>query len=274
MGARRVALKRYSDEDTARFMCIGSGARNEALLPSPAARLAPALLDYRRDEAGETVVLEWVDGERVPAARYDTAMARRAADALALVHSVESEAFGSLDGAFRFASAAAAFAPRWDVAMTLLRGVDAGLASGVSDWGRERAGMPDASCRGARLVHGDFGPANLLWGARREPVVVDWEHARFGDEREDWAKILLAFRFREPNGFDLGVARAVTYRLRAGAAGDVRDGAMDLYLVYFAATLAAFFGDDDRLEWLSRVVSRSIRSPLAGDVARDALGVA
>ena len=53
--------------------------------------------------------------------------------------------------------------------------------------------------KGQVLVHGDFGPQNVLFGqtSTSKPYLVDWEWAHFGDEYEDvaWAEWIIRMHY-------------------------------------------------------------------------------
>lgn len=77
------------------------------------------------------------------------------------------------------------------------------------DWVRERLTSLDASLAGAGLartvIHGDFGPYNLLLRDGREPLVIDFELARVDWRLTDLATALPRFAERRA-GFDRGAA--------------------------------------------------------------------
>lgn len=251
-----VVVKRYRFEETPRFKCIGSGARNEGLLPPSLGDLAPKLLAYCEDTEAEVAVLEQRHGLKLLADAIGSREATLAGETLGHIHSIQGAYFGSLDGHYRFDSEAEAFIPRWRVAMDLLGEVDGALARATDEWAAPQMRYMTRSIS-PRLVHGDFGPANLLWlDEHRLVAVLDWEHARYGDPMEDWAKILLACEFPEPNGFgndSVVLGALVNGWLRfSGISQLSQDPVMDLYKAYFAATLGVFFGKagEARLEWL------------------------
>jgi aminoglycoside phosphotransferase (APT) family kinase protein len=260
IGGERRVVKLYRREDVERYMCVGSGARNEGLLPAPLAGHVPALVGYGANADCEVAILELVAGEQPPAALWADQRTRAAGRMLGLIHSQVGDWFGSLDGAYRFDGLSAAFRRRWSVAMDLLRQLDAGLATAAEDWAAARLARLRARS-GPRLVHGDYGSGNLIWRGPTSAVVLDWEHARYGDPGEDWAKILLAALFPERNGF--GRQPATLVDLYAGwreATGHdlYRIAAdLDLYLAYFAATLGAFLSSDGgaRLDFLRALVT-------------------
>ena len=237
-------------------MSMGSGSRNEALVPPPLKPYVPRLLAYARSHGTETVTLERAPGAAISPRRVESAHAEVAGALLGLVHSQRGVAFGSLDAKYVFPSQQSAFTARWDVAMRLLRTCDDTLARDTDAWARPRLRRLPATLE-PRLVHGDYGAANLLWTEPGRVAIVDWEHARYGDPLEDWAKIRLGSQFADPNSF--GTHRAVLNALRKAWRGVAPDLAArrvpPLYLAYFAATLGVFFRDRaGRLKWLSQTV--------------------
>jgi len=260
---RPAVLKRYAHTETERLKCIGSGARNEALLPNTLAGLAPSLLAFSSNNEEEIVVLSHHTGRNLQVEEIGPIEAQMSGEVLGQIHSVTGAFFGSLDGNYRFDTLSDAFAGRWNVAMRLLHGVDRGLAADVNTWALPLIRQLNIFWP-PRLVHGDFGLSNLLWHPSRQmPIVLDWEHAHFGDPREDWAKIHLATRFLEPNGF--GSDDVVLDTLWHGWLKTVRaiylpaGPFMQLYEAYYAATLGVFFEGDgyNRLEWLASQIRES-----------------
>jgi aminoglycoside phosphotransferase (APT) family kinase protein len=255
-------IKAYPYHQTNRFKCFGSGARNEALLPTELSAFIPTLWSYSADAIGESVVLEERCGNHLLPNDLGPETARLAGATLGRIHSVTGAGFGSLDGKYRFGSVSETFTARWKLAMALLSSVDRSLAEKVDSWATPRVSRLKSPER-PHLVHGDFGPANILWNSAQEVIaVLDWEHAHYGDPGEDWAKITLAARFPEPNGFGtdhriLG-ALAEGWKTTVHGVGNMPNGASrEVYEAYFAASLGVFFGNpnDERLAWLAELAN-------------------
>jgi hypothetical protein len=252
-----VVIKRYPYQETKRFKCFGSGSRNESFLPRPIAALAPSLLAYSLSEDEEIVTLEHCAGQRLEIGEIGYAEAEEAGSVLGQIHSIQGDSFGSLDGSYRFPSLRDAFAPRWQVAIELLSSLDKMLAEKIDNQGRLCFHHLDR-WHSPRLVHGDFGLANLLWSPLRHvSSVLDWEHARFGDPREDWAKIRLASRFPEPDGFGCDAKLLAAFfqgwQRSVDRPNFLEDPVLHLYEVYYAVSLGVFFFSEDkkRLQWLA-----------------------
>lgn len=251
-----VAVKSYPRADTAVYKCWGSGAGNERL----AALLLPGLRIPRAyrvwtDGDGEYAELGWLSGGTLTPP-LDGETLHRAGRLLGRLHRCRGGWWGSLDGAHRFASAAAAFADRFAAAVQLLSRSHADLAAAVREWvGPRLAGLrlTGPPC----LVHGDFGPRNLVAGA--ELGLIDWEHARWGHPLEDWAKIRLAADFPEPNGFGAAPAfdpLAAGWRATVGQPASAEPDTELVLGLYLAICLGVFFAPHDggRLAWVRDVV--------------------
>ncbi|HWL37530.1 MAG TPA: phosphotransferase [Frankiaceae bacterium] len=245
-----VAVKHFAAADTEALKCWGSGHANERVAARAVAGSAPEVVGTWSDDAGDHLAYRWVHGTPL---RPGGEAARAAGELLREVHATTGPWWGSLDGRFVFEDPVAALSSRFGHAVRLVAGVDEALARALERWGD--AALGELVVAGPpRLVHGDFGPANLV-ETTTGLVALDWEHARWGHPAEDWAKIRLGLRFAEPNAFD--AARWPTGDLLAGygdeAARHVADGALTSFLVvYYAATLGAFFEGrpNPRLDWI------------------------
>lgn len=249
-------VKTYPREDTKQYKCWGSGAGNESLVHPLLPDIVPRTVAIWSDDTAEYTRLE-----RLPGGRFDSTTAtedclRHVGRVLGRIHSCRHRTWGSLDGRFHFTSAAEAVGSRFEAAVRLMARVDPLLARDTRSWGAEH--LQSSRWDGEpTLVHGDFGPANLVRRGERIGV-VDWEHARWGHPQEDWAKIRFAARFPEPNGF--GVQPSRIRALEEGwqestgrpAPDDPQLG--ELLDIYFAMCLGTFFGGhrDPRLHWLRR----------------------
>lgn len=251
VGGRVAVEKRYAPVDTLRFKCFGSGAANESLLGPLLGRLIPSVLHHAVElDDTERVLVEWCAGETRTTALLTADDAVAAGRLLARIHGVGHPTYGSLDGRFAWFSHAESFSRRWRHGVRLLHARDAGLARRVDRWAVERL----TALRPSKpvLVHGDFGPTNLVWTRGDPPVrALDWEHAHYGDAGEDWAKIDLARRFPEPNGFgDEPTIIGALERGYADKAGCSRPAPEPTYEVYYAMVLGHYFDCADRLAWL------------------------
>lgn len=102
-----------------------------------------------------------------------------------------------------------------------------------------------------RLVHGDAGLHNILWG-RRGLTLLDWELAGWGDPRLDLAWAAWALRFRGAPA-ELWAALLDGYGRERAAALGLDDGAIRaLALGQIAALLARAAGGPAWDEWLRR----------------------
>ena len=254
-----VARKTYSAQDTAKFKCWGSGAGNERWAAALLGDLVPAVRAVWADEYAEYAELSWIEGT------VSTELAQEnihtAGCLLGRVHACRGTWWGSLDGRWRFNSATEAFADRFAAATRLLRRSDPELAYTVSAWSRRE--LPRLHLPGPPvLVHGDFGPGNIVFGACSVHV-IDWEHSRWGAAGEDWAKIRLAAEFPEPNGFGSSEkvdALAAGWATIHGRAAPLNATTEQFLLVYYAVCLGVFFtendfteNDVDRLAWVRDV---------------------
>jgi len=253
-----TAVKTYSSVDTARFKCWGSGVANERTARRLLGDAVPQVVDVWADGEAEYARLEWLDGRPLDlGAPADLVAAGRL---LGAVHACTGTWWGSLDGAHRFGDQRAAFASRFQAGVRLLAGHEPALAARVEGWSAPR--LAAAGWRGEpRLVHGDFGPNNLL---RCGAVVrvLDWEHARWGHPLEDWAKIRFAARFPEPNGFGAQQAAldllAQGWTAVRGAPPPSAEPEGQLLEAYLAMCLGTFFParPNPRLQWLADLVGR------------------
>jgi aminoglycoside phosphotransferase (APT) family kinase protein len=250
-GGRPAARKRYSVENTRRYKIFGSGARNESVARPQVGDLVPEELAVSTADGCEEVLLEWRPGTSSDPDGIDGPQARSAGRVLAHIHRQHSSWYGSLDGAYRFERQSDAFAPRWAHAIEVLAGAHPRLAAAVERWARSRFGelnrIPPV------LVHGDFGPRNLLWAGADVESVLDWEFARYGDPREDWAVIDTGRRHDDPNSF--GRDETVSAELRAGyleggGSAEALEPA-ELYCAYYAAVFGVVMPDPRRIAWLA-----------------------
>jgi hypothetical protein len=62
--------------------------------------------------------------------------------------------------------------------------------------------VPGLPGRGAVIVHGDFGPQNVLVGDGRVAAILDWEHAHLGSPIEDLAWAEWIVRMHHPSHRD------------------------------------------------------------------------
>jgi aminoglycoside phosphotransferase (APT) family kinase protein len=255
-----VVVKRYPRTDTIAFKCWGSGVQNERLVEPVVAARVPTLIRTWSDATDEYAELAWVAGSH-PSVPIGPSLAKAVGRLLGEVHTHRQEWWGSLDGTHRFSSAADAFRDRFAAAMALLGGSHADLAAAVEAWARPRLddiGLPGPPV----LVHGDFGPANLLIGPGI--AVIDWEHARWGHAQEDWAKIRSSVDFPEPNGF--GAAAAVAgledgWREVTGHRPPDEPSDELILRLYYAICLGVFFwpADRRRLAWADALVTGTAR---------------
>lgn len=259
---RPVVEKRFFADDTERFNCLGSGAANEAYVPEEIKPWVPSVL-YRR-VAGKTecVGMEMREGRHLGVNELNVGRLYEAARVLAVIHGTSSLNFGSLDGQVSYPTQSSAFSQRWNVALDLLKEVDTKLSSRVEAWGRPRVRQLVKVVDGPRLVHGDFGPANLLWDETGKIVaVLDWEFSRYGDPLEDWAKVILGTLFPEPNGFGANIRPMVRHwRVLVGSQVKCVPWQLELYCAYIAASLGVFFAGEGaaRLQWLAALVNGAL----------------
>jgi aminoglycoside phosphotransferase (APT) family kinase protein len=250
---KRTVVKIYPHGDTARFKCWGSGVRNERIARLFLGEHVPMTFSVWTDHQADYAELEWLSGSPL---RTDVATALdvlTAGEMLGRIHSHRSNWWGSLDGVYRFSDPRTALQSRFALAVTLLRDHDAWLAERVANWAVTL--MNNVGLAGPPvLVHGDFGPSNLIRSGDGQSI-LDWEHARWGNAVEDWAKLRFAAKFPEPNGF--GNGEGVLELLETGwtrVTGDPvpRNRSLESLLeVYFAISLGVFFGGDNpRMDWL------------------------
>jgi hypothetical protein len=258
---QKCCLKRYPHAETARYKVYGSGYLNESLLPDILSGDVPRIVRHGRTADDDYAYLELISGVCWPTADLTQAQVRACGFMLGKIHQQRGQWFGSLDGEHRYSSWPDSWRPRWEVMVSLLRDADSALADEVARWGTARLASLPITC-GPRLVHGDYGPANLIWVTGRPmPRVIDWEHARFGHPAEDWAKILLAERFVEPNGFR-PASGSWAHELWQGwqeswpdnECGEVlTEESLLFFMVYFAGTLGVFLdgAGGGRIDWIS-----------------------
>ena len=250
-GDRPAARKRYSVENTRRYKIFGSGARNESVARARVGDLVPQELAASTTDGYEEVLLEWRSGTSSDPDGIDGSQARSAGQVLALIHRQQGSWYGSVDGVHRFERQSDAFAPRWAHAVEVLAGAHPRLAGAVERWARPRFAELDRTP--PVLVHGDFGPLNLLWAGAEVESVLDWEFARYGDPREDWAVIDTGRRHDDPNSF--GRDEIVSAELRAGylGAGGSAEAIepAELYCAYYAAVFGVIMPDPRRIAWLA-----------------------
>jgi aminoglycoside phosphotransferase (APT) family kinase protein len=254
---RTAVRKRYSAADTRLYKCFGSGARNEGLLGGELRDLVPAELAITSSDGYDEVVLEWRSGSALSPDQLDREPARLAGMVLARIHGHGGRWYGSIDGRHRYEVQADAFATRWSHALSVLAGADASLARAAERWGRQW--LPRLTWVSPTLVHGDFGATNLLWTGAKVGAVLDWEYARFGDPREDWAKVAMGARFEDPNSFgqDDAVIAALRDGYLAGGGSPAAYESVALYEAYYAAIFGVFMEDPNRLGWLAELVTSS-----------------
>jgi hypothetical protein len=178
---RPVVLKTYPAADTARFKCWGSGSRNEAIARRRLGTIVPELVHWAFDDHAEFAWLEWIDGD---SPRGTDELCVAAGRTLGRVHTQAGPYWGSLDGVWRFRTCRDALRSRFAAGVNLL--AIAGLAARVRGGAGAALDRLTVHRAPALVVHGDLGLGNLLLdqGVR----VLDWEHARWGDLHEDWAR--------------------------------------------------------------------------------------
>ncbi|MEV5533686.1 phosphotransferase family protein [Streptomyces prunicolor] len=207
--------------------------------------LVPEVVDDWSTDEAEVVLQRWIDAPTLLETTVSTTTSALAGAALGDIHRQRGPYAGSLDGRFRFANQAEAFGSRWRHALGLVSGEYPVLARRLGDWAAPRlAAMPRYTVH--RLVHGDFGPTNILVSGVR-CLVIDWEHARWGDPYEDLAKIRVARRFPEPNGFgaepEIWSALTAAWARTADVTWECPEPTMELYETYYVMCLAMFFDD-------------------------------
>ena len=257
-GSAPAVLKVYSRRDTERFKCWGSGARNEDIVRDFLGSAVPEIVAAWSDQTTEYVRLEWIEGQTFDATQANAEQMNAAGQLLGRIHTFRSGSWGALNGMPSFGDGSAAFTSRFTAAIRLLAKEHRSLSDRLERW------VGDAMTRvqwdePATLVHGDFGPANLLWSGGHLRV-IDWEHARWGHPREDWALIRDAIRFPQPNGF--GPGTEAIGQLEAGWSRETgrilpANEPLDIMLdAYYAACLGVFFGErpNQRLAWLTELV--------------------
>lgn len=159
---------------------------------------APRLLDFRWESRwfdGPIMCLQLVVGEQRPAAAVAPADVERLGALLGRLHvvpvdrlrpwfAVPADLGGYFDDRLRgigrmLPSAGEPVPPQLrDRLQRAWRAVRA-----LSERARGSAGF--AAGAHSALLHGDAGPANIVWGPA--PVLIDWEYARIGDPADDIA---------------------------------------------------------------------------------------
>lgn len=263
-GSEVCCLKRYPHAETAQFKVFGSGYLNESFLPRALSADVPNIISHGQTPHDDYAYLELIKGTCRAAEALSCLEARACGTILGKINRQRGHWFGSLDGKYKYASWRESWIPRWKVMVRLLESVDRQLAERTASWGAAMLTRVDDTFN-PFLVHGDYGPGNLIWTAGRcEPVVIDWEHARFGHPAEDWAKIFLAEIFSEANGF----SSEHQSRIRAVWNGWVeawgKESLREIFTVevvtflmaYFAGTLGVFLDGSrgGRMEWLRGVL--------------------
>jgi aminoglycoside phosphotransferase (APT) family kinase protein len=102
-------------------------------------------------------------------------------------------------------------------------------------------------------VHGDFGPPNLLWTGAEVESVLDWEFARYGDPREDWAVTDMGRRYGDHHSFgrhEGGVAPLREGYLAEGGSAEALEP-VEIYLAYYACVFGVIMPDPRRIAWLA-----------------------
>jgi aminoglycoside phosphotransferase (APT) family kinase protein len=239
------ASRHFYHQDTERFMCWGSGSGNERFAMTRVPHLVPEFVDRWSTDDAHVVLQRWIDAPTLLQTAVTTTTSAMAGAALGDIHRQRGTYAGSLDGRFRFENQSEAFGSRWRHALGLIGAEHPALARRLGEWAVPRmASMPHQAVH--RLVHGDFGPTNILVDGSR-CLVIDWEHARWGDPYEDLAKIRVARSFPEPNGFgpDPGIWSALTtaWARTAEVTWECPDQTMELYETYYVVCLAVFFDD-------------------------------
>jgi hypothetical protein len=268
LDGRICCLKKYPHAETARYKVYGSGYLNESLLPGALSAAVPRIICHGRTAHDDYAYMEFIDGRHRPAENLSQPEVHACGSMLGKIHQQRGRWFGSLNGEYRYTSWRDSWRPRWEVMIRLLRDADDALADKVNCWGKARLASLRETCDPC-LVHGDYGPGNLIWVERRPlPVVIDWEHARFGHPAEDWAKIFLAEIFREANGFSWAIG-SCTSGLWQGwldaCEGNylseiLTEEALLFFLVYFAGTLGVFLDGarGGRIHWIRDVLDGEV----------------
>ena len=252
--------KVYLFSETAQFKCFGSGHINESFLPSNIRAFTPRVLGTRKTAATEETYLSILPGNRLPGHLMNQRQVRVAGERLRNIHNIRGKWFGSLDGRYRFNNWKDAWGRRWEVMLKLVRSARSDLADDLENWGKQLLPEIDSQWEPC-LVHGDYGPANLLWPSEKcAPWVLDWEHARYGHPAEDWAKLLVSQRFPEPNGF--GEAQgSIPVAILEGwlSTGPFLSWSVELTALlcaYYLGSLGVFLDSEPspRLDWLSHIL--------------------
>jgi aminoglycoside phosphotransferase (APT) family kinase protein len=191
---------------------------------------------------GERVGLERREGARVAESQLSLAQARAAGRALGRIHAVRGAAPGSLDGSVVYRDQREAFTARWRRAIARVAEHDPAFAVSLDAYAARL--LPAFGRSPCRLVHGDFALGNLRFENDEVAAVLGWEHARYGDPAEDWARIMLGGRFPQPSGF--GAREPVLAELRhgwretCGVVAAAPRPVWRLYALYYGAVLGAF----------------------------------
>lgn len=262
---QKCYLKRYPHAETAQFKVFGSGYINERLVPEVLSADVPKVISHGRTSYEEFAYIEIINGRSVFAKNLTHLEAQACGLMLGKINRQHGHWFGSLDGKYTYASWRESWIPRWKVMVRLLEGKDRHLSEETDSWGTSMLARIDENFS-PFLVHGDYGPGNLIWPPdRSEPMVIDWEHARFGHPGEDWAKIFLAEIFPEANGFSSvgqSVARSA-WKGWVNACGNnsireiFTEETLTLFIAYFAGTLGVFLNGsgEGRIKLLRRLVA-------------------
>jgi hypothetical protein len=245
---RPAVRKRYSFENTRRYKIFGSGARHEHLLHPRLGDLVPEELAASTGDGYEEVLLERRPGTFCQPQEVGRDRARSAGRALARIHSRRGDGYGSIDGAHRFERQRDAYAPRWAHALAVLSGPHPELALAVERWGEPR--LAELDWAPPTLVHGDFGPLNLLWAGDEVESVLDWEFARYGDPREDWAVADPGQGRYDFKSFRGDVVDALREGYLAAGGSAAATEPVELYRAYYAAVLGTVMPDPGRIAWL------------------------
>lgn len=275
LNGQPCVAKHYPRDETELYKCYGSGYRNEAIVGGRCDVPLPRALDFRDTESEQIAYLELLDGDPRRAIDLGSSESSVAGALLGDIHRTCGDWFGPLDGCRRYGSWHEAWRPRWRTMLGVVETVDQKLAERLAEWGDFV--LDEFSLQTPpRLVHGDFGPGNLMWLRQgRGAAVIDWEHARYGHPAEDWAKICLAEIFPENNGFSDGSGSGVAdvWRGWLSAAASFRGEVADcprellrLLAVYYAGTLGVFLETGEarlRHDWVVSIIENPESDPFS-----------